>query len=273
MAQKPNGSPSRSGTRTERADALLVTQGLAPTRAQARSLILAGRVHRGVRRVETPGELLPKGTALHLTESPRYVGRGGEKLAGALDAFRLSVDGLVVLDVGASTGGFTDCLLQHGARRAYAVDVGRGQLADSLRRDPRVVSMERTNARLPFALPEQVDLVVADVSFISLRLVLPPALEHLVAAGKALVLVKPQFEVGKGQVGRRGVVRDPVVHAQVVGDFCLWAVGQGLRVLGVRPSPLLGDAGNREFFVLLGTNQGKDNGGHPGHPRRLLAEW
>ena len=238
-------------TSAVRADQAMVAQGIASSESQARSLIMAGRVYAGDQRVETPGAPLPADAVLQLTQVPRYVGRGGEKLAHALEQFGLDMAGLVVLDVGASTGGFTDCLLQRGTRRVYAVDVGRGQLAASLRQDSRVLSMERTNARIPFQLPEPVDLVVADVSFISLRLVLPPVLEHLVHGGAALVLVKPQFEVDKGRVGRGGVVRDPADHAQTVGSFCIWAIGEGLRLLGVRTSIVTGDAGNREFFVLL----------------------
>ena len=159
--------------------------------------------------------------------------------------------GWVALDVGASTGGFTDCLLQRGAQRVYAVDVGRGQLAAKLRDEPRVVSMERTNARHGVELPESVDLLVADVSFISLRLVLAPTLVHVRPGGLALVLVKPQFEAGRREVGRGGVVSDPAIHARTVGGFCLWAIERGLQLLGIRESAPRGEAGNREFFVLL----------------------
>ena len=241
----------RRGPAKARVDTLLVVQGHAESRTQAQALVLEGRVYAAERRVEKPGEQLPQDAPLRVQEGQRYVSRGGLKLEHALQELDLDVAGMVVLDVGASTGGFTDCLLQHGARRVYAVDAGYGQLASGLRRDPRVVSIERTNARRPFPLPEPVDLLVADVSFISLRLVLPPSLGHLVTGGDALVLVKPQFEAGRGRVGRGGVVRDPAVHARVVGELCLWAGGQGLRVRGVRASRLEGDAGNREFFVLL----------------------
>ena len=234
-----------------RADRLLTERGLVESREDARASILAGEVFAGGQRVEKAGQLLPGDVDLRLASRPRFVGRGGEKLDGALDALGLDPRGWTALDVGASTGGFTDCLLQRGATRVYAVDVGRGQLAERLRDDARVVSMERTNARHAFDLPESVDLLVADVSFISLRLVLPPSLAHLRAGGQALVLVKPQFEAGRREVGRGGVVRDPAVHARTVGGFCLWAIGEGLQLLGVRASPLEGDAGNREFFVLL----------------------
>jgi 23S rRNA (cytidine1920-2'-O)/16S rRNA (cytidine1409-2'-O)-methyltransferase len=237
--------------KTDRADSLLVSQGLAETRNQARALLLAGEVFIGTQRVEKPGSQVATGAQLRVRGRSPFVGRGGVKLSSALAAFNLNVTDLTALDVGASTGGFTDCLLQRGTRHVYAVDVGYGQLAERLRSNPRVTVMERVNAREPFALPGRVGLLVSDVSFISLRLVLPPSLEHLSPGGYALVLVKPQFEVGKGQVAKGGVVRDPMIHAQVVGSFCVWAISQGLRFLGVRPSPIEGDKGNREFFVLL----------------------
>ncbi|MEK9659442.1 MAG: TlyA family RNA methyltransferase [Chloroflexota bacterium] len=234
-----------------RADQMLVERGMATSREQARALLLGGEVFSGSQRIERPGQQLPADTPLRVRERPRFVGRGGEKLAGALAAFGIEVRGLVALDVGASTGGFVDCLLQAGARGVYGVDVGHGQLAAKLRDDPRVVSMEGVNARHPFPLPAPVDLLVADVSFISLRLVLPAALEHLSPGGFALVLVKPQFEAGREQVGRGGIVREPVTHAAVVGELCLWAIAQGLRLGGVRPSPIEGSDGNLEFFVLM----------------------
>ena len=189
-----------------RADALLVSRGLADSRGHAQALVLAGRVFSAGRRVEKAGQQLRADAPLDIEESPRFVSRGGDKLAGALDAFGLDVAGVVALDVGASTGGFTDCLLQRGAVRSYAVDAGYGQLAAGLRADPRVSVMERTNARHPFTLPEPVDLVVADVSFISLRLVLPPSLPHLRPGGHILALVKAAVRGGQGQgrQGRRG---------------------------------------------------------------------
>ena len=263
MSNTSARKPSRSGRSRQprpgvskkvqkvRADLLLTERGLAASREEARASILAGEVFTGTQRVEKAGQLLSADVELRVASRPRFVGRGGEKLDGALDALGLDPKGWTALDVGASTGGFTDCLLQRGAARVYAVDVGRGQLAERLRGDARVVSMERTNARAAFDLPEEVDLLVADVSFISLRLVLPPSLAHLRAGGQALVLVKPQFEAGRREVGRGGVVRDPAVHAKTVGAFCLWAIGEGLQLLGVRPSSLEGEAGNREFFVLL----------------------
>lgn len=188
--------------RRVRADELLLTRGLATTRSQARSLIMAGRVWHGDRRVEKPGELLPPDTELRLTQEPRYVSRGGEKLEHALRMFAIDVNDLVCADFGASTGGFTDALLQHGARRVYAIDVGYGQLHYRLRQDSRVVVMERTNVRYLESLPEPIDLVTIDVSFISLRLVLPAARRVLRPGGRVIALVKPQFEAGKGKVGK-----------------------------------------------------------------------
>ena len=198
---------------------------------------------------------MPSDTVLSVRKRPRFVGRGGEKLAGALAAFGLNVSDMVGLDVGASTGGFTDCLLQSGASRTYAVDVGRGQLAERLRNDPRVTSFERLNARNPYPLPELVDIAVMDVSFISLVLVLPETIAHVKPGGLVVALVKPQFEAGKDRVGPKGVVSDPVVHANVVGKICVWiAERPGIRLIGVRRSVLQGDEGNREFFAALRVN-------------------
>ncbi|MBM3940748.1 MAG: TlyA family RNA methyltransferase [SAR202 cluster bacterium] len=235
----------------ERVDVLLTERGMAETRAKAQALVRAGRVFSGEQRVDTVARRLPADAPLRVGLGPRFVSRGGEKMAGALDALGLATNGMVALDLGASTGGFTDCLLQRGAARVYAVDVGRGQLDARLRGDPRVVVMERVNAREGFDLPEPMDLLVADVSFISLHLVLRPALRHLRPGAHLLVLVKPQFEAGKKQVGAGGIVADPRIHAQVVGDFCLWAIARGLRVGGVRPSVIEGGSGNQEYFVLL----------------------
>lgn len=215
-------------------------------------MILAGEVSSVSSRVDNAGQSLPGDTVLSVRQRPRFVGRGGEKLAGALEAFGLDVHGMVGLDVGASTGGFTDCLLQSGATRMYAVDVGRGQLAERLRNDPRVKSFERMNARNPYPLPELVDIAVMDVSFISLIVVLPETIAHIKPGGIVVALVKPQFEAPKNQVGPKGVVSDPAVHADVIGKVCLWAAGHaGVRLVGVRRSVLQGDEGNREFFVTL----------------------
>ena len=238
-------------TKRRRIDVLMVERGLAPTREKAQALLMAGSVTVDGRPVSKPGTAVAAEAGIDVREPLPYVGRGGEKMAGALDALGLDPSGAVVLDVGASTGGFTDCLLQRGASRVYAVDVGRGQLAHKLRQDGRVVAYEGVNARHPFPLPEPVDLAVADVSFISLRLVVPQMAAHLKPGGRMLVLVKPQFEAERGAVGRGGIVRDPKTHAAVLGDFAQWAIGQGHRLRGIAPSPITGTDGNREFFVLL----------------------
>ena len=238
-------------TQRRRIDVLMVERGLAPTREKAQSLLMAGQVTVDGRPVTKPGSTVPVAAAVDVKAPLQYVGRGGDKMAGALDALGIDPAGAVVLDVGASTGGFTDCLLQRGAARVYAVDVGRGQLAHKLRQDDRVVSHEGVNARHPFPLPEPVDLAVADVSFISLRLVVPQMAAHLRPGGWMLVLVKPQFEADRKAVGRGGIVRDAKTHAQVLGGLVQWAIGQGHRLRGVMPSPITGTDGNREFFVLL----------------------
>ena len=235
----------------KRIDMLLVERGLAPSREKAQALLMAGSVLCDGQALTKPGTTVSADASITVKERLPYVGRGGVKLAHALDTLRVDVSGSVALDVGASTGGFTDCLLQRRATRVYALDVGRGQLDFTLRRDPRVVVMERVNARNPFPLPEPVDLAVVDVSFISLRLVLPAVSMHLKPGAPLLVLVKPQFEAVRGEVGRGGVIRDTRIHARVLGRFVLWAIDQRYRLLGLVPSPILGDAGNREFFVLL----------------------
>ncbi len=241
--------PRRAAKR--RADLLLAERGLAESREQAQALIMAGLVYTPAGPVAKPGTPLAADTSLEVRGRLPYVGRGGVKLAHALGRFDLDVAGLTALDVGASTGGFTDCLLQRGARRVYAVDVGHGQLSHKLRQDPRVAVMEKLNARYPFPLPESVDIVTVDVSFISLALVLPPALEHLKPGGLVVALVKPQFEAAPQDVGRGGVVKDPKIHAQVLGRMIIWAVEHKVRVRNLCPSPILGDAGNQEFFLLL----------------------
>jgi 23S rRNA (cytidine1920-2'-O)/16S rRNA (cytidine1409-2'-O)-methyltransferase len=238
----------------ERVDALLVARGLAESRERAQRLVMAGLVFAGEVRLDKPGSRIAVDAALEVRgEDHPFVSRGGVKLAGALDALVLDVAGLTVVDVGASTGGFTDCLLQRGARRVYAVDVGYGQLAWKLREDPRVVSIERTNVRelQRDVFPEPLELAVVDASFISLRLVLP-AVRRLLDPGRTIVaLVKPQFEVGKGRVGSGGVVRDPALHAEVLADLQRFAIESGFRVDALLDSPLTGPAGNREFFLAL----------------------
>jgi 23S rRNA (cytidine1920-2'-O)/16S rRNA (cytidine1409-2'-O)-methyltransferase len=234
-----------------RLDLLLVQRGLAESREKARALILAGEVLADGRVAAKPGTLVREDTPIRLFHKPPFVSRGGIKLAHALDQFQIEVTSLVVLDVGASTGGFTDCLLKRGANRVYAVDVGYGQLDYRLRVDPRVAVMERVNARYPFSLPEPVDLATIDISFISLEKVVPNVAKLVKPAGNLICLVKPQFEVGRAQVSKGGLVKDPLLHAHALGRFISWAVEKGLRMGGLIPSPILGASGNREFFVLL----------------------
>jgi 23S rRNA (cytidine1920-2'-O)/16S rRNA (cytidine1409-2'-O)-methyltransferase len=235
----------------KRADLLLVERGLADSREQAQRFIAEGLVFSRAGRILKPSSILSNAAPLEVRGRLPYVGRGGLKLAHALDSFALPVEGLAALDVGASTGGFTDCLLQRGADRVYAVDVGHGQLSYRLRRDLRVVVMERCNARYTFELPEPVDLVTIDVSFISLTLVIPSALRHLKGESYVVALVKPQFEARRDEVGRGGVIKDPRIHAGVLSRIINWAINEGLRVRNLCASPILGDAGNREFFLLL----------------------
>jgi 23S rRNA (cytidine1920-2'-O)/16S rRNA (cytidine1409-2'-O)-methyltransferase len=235
----------------KRLDVLLVERGLVPSREKGQRLIMAGQVRVGDELLNKPGRQVASDAAITIESGPPYVSRGGLKLEAALDHFGLDVKEWVIADVGASTGGFTDCLLQRGAGRVYAIDVGYGQLAWSLRQDPRVVVMERTNARYLETLPELVDLVVIDASFISLKLLLPAVAGWLRDGGQAVPLIKPQFEAGRRQVGKGGVVRDPAVHRQVLADLLRWAKAQGWGLQGLVPSPLLGPAGNVEFLTHL----------------------
>ena len=235
-----------------RLDVLLVARGLVESRKLAAALVLAGKVFVEGRKAIKAGQRVAPGAALEvLDEGETYVSRGGDKLAGVLEEFSLKVAGLVAMDVGASTGGFTDCLLRRGAKLVYAIDVGYGQLAWKLRQDSRVVVLERCNIRYltDEKVPEPVDLAVIDTSFISLRKVIPKVLEFLKSGGRLLALIKPQFEVGRGQVGKGGVVRDPKLHRQAVGDLVAFCHDQGLEVEGVVESTLLGPKGNREFFI------------------------
>lgn len=239
----------------QRLDRLLVERGVVESREQARRLILAGEVSVDERLQTKPGALVAGDAHVTLKRPPQYVSRAGLKLARALEHFEIDLEGLVAIDVGASTGGFTDCLLQHGAARVYAVDVGYGQLAWKLRQDPRVIIMERTNARYLDSLPEPADMATFDVSFISLQLVIPPVLNLLKPTAHIVALVKPQFEAGRGQVGRGGVVKDAAVHRQVLLGFARWTRVQGLALLGLIPSPIRGPAGNVEFLSYLGRGQ------------------
>ncbi|GAB4410823.1 MAG: TlyA family RNA methyltransferase [Anaerolineae bacterium] len=235
----------------ERLDVLLVERGLVPSREAARRLIMAGEVRVDGEVRTKPGMRVAREATLTVQQAPRFVSRGGEKLAAALDAFPVGVDGRVCADIGASTGGFTDCLLQRGAARVYAIDVGYGQLDYRLRSDPRVVVMERTNARYVERLAEAVSLVVADVSFISLRYLLPVVRGWLTLPADLIVLIKPQFEAGREQVSKGGVVRDPQVHRRVLLDVLEAARAEGFAVQGLIRSPLRGPAGNVEFLAWL----------------------
>jgi 23S rRNA (cytidine1920-2'-O)/16S rRNA (cytidine1409-2'-O)-methyltransferase len=237
----------------KRADQLLVERGLAESRARAQALILGGHVFSGARRIDKPGEFLTSDAALEVRgrEHP-WVSRGGVKLAFALDHFAITAEGLVALDIGASTGGFTDVLLTRGACRVYAVDVGHGQLAWKLRQDPRVVALERTNARVlgRAQVPEPVDLVTCDASFIGLATVLPAPLALAAERAALVALIKPQFEAGREHVGKGGVVRDPAVHRAVCERTAAWIAAQpGWTLSGIVESPLLGPEGNREFLL------------------------
>lgn len=234
----------------ERADKLMVAQGLAGSRQRAQALIMAGDVFAGERRIAKPGQLLDPGEELRLRERLAYVSRGGLKLEAALRGFGVAVADRVALDLGASTGGFTDCLLQNGAARVYAVDVDPRQLDWSLQNDPRVTPIKK-NARylIPDDLPSPVDLAVMDLSFISVLKVLP-ALPTLLADGPVIALIKPQFEVGRGLVGRKGIVRNPDLHRQVLLQVADGAEALGFGLAGCLPSPILGQKGNREFLVL-----------------------
>jgi len=285
-----------------RLDTLLVDRGLAPDREKAQALVMAGQVSVDERPAPKPGTLVDEGAPLRVAERARYVGRGGEKLEHALDAFGLDVRGLVAADIGASTGGFTDCLLKHGAERVYAVDAGKGQLDYRLRTDRRVVVMEGVNARNVEALPEAVDFVTMDVSFISLRAVLP-AVQRLfeggrrsaatdatgdqgapskssgplamdrvgccappmVARGTIVALFKPQFEAAKDEVPRGAVIRDPQLHSILIGRFVSWCVKNGFRVVDMTSSPLLGREGNRELLFWLRPVLASPTHGRPVH--------
>jgi len=270
-------SPAPEKPTRQRLDQLLVERGLAETRTRAQALILGGHVRVGdgesARTDRKSGDLVQTTINLEVEAPPPFVSRGGLKLRAALDVFGVEPVGLVCLDVGSSTGGFTDLLLQRDASKVYSVDVGRGQLAEALRHDPRVISMERTNARAlgPGVLPTTVDLAVVDVSFISLdRILRPVATCFGPTGGRIVALVKPQFEAGRKQV-RDGVVRDPQIHRQTLETVARYAIGIGLKLRNAVASPLTGPAGNREFFLELEVPAGyvaTDAG-----PGELSAEW
>jgi len=236
-----------------RLDVWLAEQGLTESREKAQALVMAGRVRVSGRPATKPGTPVREGAVVEVDAGPSHVGRGALKLAGALDAFAVDPRGQVAVDVGASTGGFTETLLERGARRVYAVDVGRGQLHERLRQDPRVVVCDRTNARSlsPAVVPEPCGLAVMDVSFISVRKILGPLLGVLAPGAAAIVLVKPQFEVGRLQVGRGGLVKDPALHLQALRDVAAFALDAGYAALSACASPITGATGNREFFLHL----------------------
>ena len=238
----------------KRLDVLLVERGLADSRQKAQALIMAGQVYAGERRCDKAGQTLDGETVLEIRgQAMPYVSRGGWKLEKAINAFSIALEGKIAADIGASTGGFTDCMLKNGASRVYAVDVGYGQLAWAVRNDPRVVCLERTNARYLTReqIPEPLDFAGVDVSFISLGLILPALRPLLKDGGEAAVLVKPQFEAGREKVGKKGVVRDPAVHLEVLERFLLQAEQSGFSVKGLDFSPIRGPEGNIEYLGHL----------------------
>lgn len=240
-----------------RLDRLLIERGMVESREKAQAIIIAGNVLVNDQKIEKAGALVPEGAELRiLGETLRYVSRGGLKLEAALREFNINVEGMVALDIGASTGGFTDCLLQHGASRVYALDVGYGQMAWKLRQDPRVVVIERTNVRDmdPAIIPEAVDIIVIDVSFISLEKVIPHVIKFLKPSSSLVALIKPQFEVGKEHVGKGGIVRDDEARNAAVQRIADFIRAQGLEVQGLIPSPITGQDGNVEFLIYAKTS-------------------
>jgi 23S rRNA (cytidine1920-2'-O)/16S rRNA (cytidine1409-2'-O)-methyltransferase len=238
----------------ERIDKLLVDRGIVQSRERARAMIMAGKVAVEGKRIDKPGVQVNGEARIQLQAGDSsYVSRGGEKMEGALKAFGINPKGMVVMDVGASTGGFTDCILQKGAEKVYAVDVGYGQLAWKLQKDARVINLERRNVRYlrREEVEEEIDLILIDTSFISIEKFLPHLLGFLKKGGAILGLLKPQFEVGRGEVGKGGVVRDKALHEKVIDRISQFSRGLGLKILGVAESPLLGPKGNKEFFIYL----------------------
>lgn len=238
----------------KRIDVLLFERGLAPSREKARTLIMAGSVYVNNQKFDKPGDTVSDDAEIEVRGSTlKYVSRGGLKLEKAMQLFPIDLNGKICMDIGASTGGFTDCMLQNGAQRVYSVDVGYGQLAWQLRQDPRVVNLERTNARYLTheQVPEEIDFFSVDVSFISLRIILPAVRPLLRDGGQAVCLIKPQFEAGREKVGKKGVVRDRAVHEEVVETICRFAVENGYSVLGLTFSPVKGPEGNIEYLVYL----------------------
>jgi len=262
-----------------RLDVLLVERGLADSRAKAQAMIMAGQVRVADQVALKPATAVQADSHLTIDSGPRFVSRGGEKLDSALEAFAINVTDFVCADVGASTGGFTDCMLQRGASKVYAIDVGKGILHWKLRNDPRVFVMEETNARYVESLPEQIDLVTVDASFISLKILLPvikkwtspsPLAPLPLGEGNVVALIKPQFEAGKKDVSRGdGVIRDPEIHKQVLLDVLTFAQSAGFGIRGLIKSPLLGPKGNAEFLVWLDMNTNQDESDLDGLIRKL----
>lgn len=243
-----------SKIKKERIDKLLLERGFAESREKAKALIMAGQVVANDRRVDKAGDMVPLDSDIRIKgEVMPYVSRGGLKLKGAIDHFQIDVKGLIALDIGASTGGFTDCLLQHGVSRVYAVDVGYGQMDLKIKNDPRVVSMERKNIRHMEAdeIPEKAHIAVMDLSFISLTKVIPHVIPLLKETGSVVALIKPQFEVGRGEVGKGGIVRDESKIEKVIEDISAFMEESGFDIRGITPSPILGAKGNREFLIYM----------------------
>jgi 23S rRNA (cytidine1920-2'-O)/16S rRNA (cytidine1409-2'-O)-methyltransferase len=236
---------------------MLVERGLAETRAKAQRLVMAGQVRADGQLVDKPSSLIANEAQLEVEKRPRFVSRGGEKLHAAIEQFGIAVQGKVCADIGASTGGFTDCLLQNGAAKVYAIDVGKGQLDWKLRQDARVVVMEETNARYVESLPEVMDLVTIDASFISLKTLLPVVKTWLGTKGELIALIKPQFEAGKADVGKgKGVIRDVQIHRRVLEEVLSFVESQGMVVKGLIKSPILGPKGNIEFLFWAASGEG-----------------
>jgi 23S rRNA (cytidine1920-2'-O)/16S rRNA (cytidine1409-2'-O)-methyltransferase len=259
LSPKPwqNGcSIGQMSNQKERLDVLLMQRGLTESRSRSQALVLAGEVLVDGQPAQKPGMKVPISAELELIAPLPYVSRGGYKLAAALDQFEIDVSNCICADVGACTGGFTDVLLKRNARRVYAIDVGYGQLDWNLRNNQQVVVMERTNARYLGTLPETIEFICVDVSFISLRLILPVANNWLASDGDIVSLIKPQFEAGPEKVGKGGVIRNPEIHRQVLEDFTRWSVENQLYPAGLIPSPIVGASGNREFLIWLKQDQG-----------------
>ncbi|MGD8823320.1 MAG: TlyA family RNA methyltransferase [Anaerolineales bacterium] len=250
----------------ERIDLVMVEKGLAESRSQAQRLVMAGQVRVNDQLIHKPSKKISPKDRISVEGGPAFVSRGGDKLQAAIDKFELGIQDRVCADVGSSTGGFSDCLLQNGAAKVYAIDVGRGQLHWKLRRDARIILMEETNARYIKALPETVDIIVVDVSFISLNIILPVVANWLSEQGHIVVLIKPQFEAGREHIGKGGVVRDPMVHRDVVAAVLALGPDLGLHTSGLIRSPLQGPKGNIEFLAWF-SRQGPER-----KPDRLLAD-